>query len=310
MMKKLLLFLLGACLISNVLAQRPDRTAQEHVKRAVIGGKVVKISENENAFLFYQLSGESGIPVKEHISKLAFVLHEDARIYMVEQVTLDYADDTPAPSIQFLSGEPARLAQLLEMARQPDHHFSLMIRAEGRVLREFALEDFLVYSRRLKQQPEFHPVHISSQVTLLKWPHAKGKGAPEIQPEDLGCTGECDLQFEACAEEACGDPHSLCEPCLQAWFSCRDACPQVCVPTSYVTGSETYSDSCLYIADAHCAPSFYFGGYTIQYYGSCFLTTYTHYHHVNCDGTSYNTTETSYSSVQGQVDSGYSCYPT
>jgi hypothetical protein len=200
------------------------------------------------------------------------------------------------------------MAQLLKMASKPEHHFSLMIRAHGKVIGEFAFKDFLAYNASLKQQSGFHPVDVSTEVTLFKWPHAKARKSSGVQPEDLTCTQECDLQYQACAEEACGDPYSLCGPCLDTWQSCRDACPQICVPYSYVTGSETYVTSCSYISGGGCYYSPYFGYYTVQYYGNCQLVTYTHRRHINCDGTEYTTTDTSYDSATGWVDTGYSCY--
>ena len=184
----------------------------------------------------------------------------------------------------------------------------LMIRAGGQVIREFTFDEFLAYNGKLKQDPGFHPVHVNTQVTLFKWPYAKGTGSSGIHAEDLTCTQECDLQYGACAQDACGDPQSICGPCLDAWQSCRDACPQVCVPYSYQVGSPvTYSVTCSVVDGLGCYYSYFFGHRTIQYYGYCLTVTYTHYHHVNCDGTEYDTTDTSYGSTFAEVDTGISC---
>src|SRR5689334_1909912 len=104
-MKNLLLSLLGTCLISNVLAQRPNRPAQDH-KRLLMAGKVINVPANEDTLLFYQLP--RGFRAEGN-SKLSFLLHDNGTLLLAEQIALDPDDEHPRPSVQFLSGEPDRL---------------------------------------------------------------------------------------------------------------------------------------------------------------------------------------------------------
>ncbi|PYP86896.1 MAG: hypothetical protein DMF61_11880 [Blastocatellia bacterium AA13] len=307
-MKKLLLFLMGACLISTALAQKPTAINTGQGKVYTIDGWPTRLAADPNTLLFYQLRPEL---VAEGVNSLMFIVHEDGAIYMVERVALDPSDEGIRPSAPFLSADPVLAADFLEAAKKPSHHFRLMIRANGRVIRDFPFEEFLSYNSRLKSEASFHPVHVTTRMMLLKRPHEKRKGPSGFEPQDLTCTQECDVQYEACAEEACGDPHSICGPCLDAWNACRDACPpppMPCPTTDPPTTQGPYLFSCTSVGGSSCQWSYSYSSNTYQFYGYCTTVTYTTTVTHNCNETTTSSVDTSYSNTPtGWIDTGEWC---
>jgi hypothetical protein len=303
-MKRFVFLLLATSLISNTFAQQSRTPAEESVLPTSLHGLQI-MSADEDQFLFYQPPPKFR---RSGVQQIDFVLHRRAEVYLVERLRLELRAEPPNAAVQFLSREPARLREILRLA-QDSNHLGLAVRVDGKLIRDFSFNDFLAYSRALKNEPGFSPAHVDSKLLLLKWKGTEGQPST-VHIEDFTCLQECDFAYEDCAQQACGDPQSICGECLDQWMACRDACPPPppppCSPTTTYR-TETYRLSCSLIFGPVCMPGIY-GGFTLQYYVSCNFVTYTFAHTVNCDGTVSDTvTNANYFSLSDYLDSGNPC---
>lgn len=221
-MKRILVSLVGLCLISTAFAQRSRLTAPDLKSGPGMVRRVQPVPDNANPFLFYKLP--AGFK-DQSISDISFVVHEGGRIILVERIKLDLRDAAQRPAVPFLLKDALRLIEILGFARDPNRHLRMAILANGETLRDFTFDEFFAYNARLRKQPGLTTALVSSKV-IASQSISELAGKPSGSDHQfLTCTQECDVAYQDCADANCGDPQSICGPCLSDWEACRDACP-------------------------------------------------------------------------------------
>jgi hypothetical protein len=299
--------------MSSTFAQQaplPTRDLQTQASlRQRLGEDIPTMPASEDQFLFFQLPANRSVEGPQQID---FIVHEGSAIYLAERFTLAPVDEHPSPSVQFLSREPAQLKKLVRLAKKGGHRLSLAVMVDGQIIREFPFDEFLAYNKELKQQQDFHPVHINPKVVVFR-PKAKTEEGSRLRSEDLTCTQECDLVYEDCAQQECGDPMSICGPCYSQWVECRNACPPPppppCTPSSSISIQRFFLG--VYYFQPECTWN-YSGGNTWHYTKLYIYQENTILHTVGCreDGTTFTSDEvidTQYIYIIEDVNTGQPC---
>jgi hypothetical protein len=170
-------------------------------------------------FLFFHLNApeSTGGPFN-----VEFRISVDDLPYLVERFVISPDEARLSPALEILAREPDHLENLYRLARKEKRQVKVIVRVNNETLRTFSFHELRKYNRELKTEPGFLPLAFDSRVIVLRRFRDEKKDSLRLAGD---CEVQCENEYAECAQMECGDPSSLCSPCLEARSRCYDACP-------------------------------------------------------------------------------------
>jgi len=190
----------------------------------------------ESPFLYFQLPHA----IEEDQTILQFHIHVNGQAYAAEILSLPPTEG--GESIELLAKSPLILKHLYELAEEGNQvTVSVVFSGFEAWMSWSQLVDF---NRDLKVDPSFLPIADKDREVITFDEDWAAKNASAFS--GLDCRDRCYQDYLACAIDTCGQPLSLCEPCLTQYSGClRNCCiastttyTQTTIISTVVEGSE------------------------------------------------------------------------